>query len=202
MTPHRGIGTTRSSRPRWQYDVGIHVMLGAIWAQGRGRAIGTGGALPWRLPEDLALFRRVTSGHPVIMGRKTWDSLPARFRPLPGRSNIVLSRSPSFAAEGATIARSLDEACDRLNSAELAWVIGGADIYAQAVEIAGILVVTDVDINVDGADAFAPEIDSEWLVAASFPERGWFDSGKLAYRVTVYSRDNADITDVLRAVAG
>ena len=136
------------------------------------------------------------------MGRKTWDSLPARFRPLPGRSNIVLSRSPSFAAEGATIARSLDEACDRLNSAELAWVIGGADIYAQAVEIAGILVVTDVDINVDGADAFAPEIDSEWLVAASFPERGWFDSGKLAYRVTVYSRDNADITDVLRAVAG
>ena len=92
----------------------------------------------------------------------------------------------------------MDEACDRINSSELAWVIGGADIYAQAVEIAGILVVTDVDINVDGADAFAPEIDS----AASFPERGWFDAGKLAYRVTVYSRDNADITDVLRAVAG
>ena len=178
------------------------MILGAIWAQGRERAIGKNGALPWRLPEDLALFRRVTSGHPVIMGRKTWDSLPARFRPLPGRTNIVLSRSPSFAAEGATIARSLDEACDRLNSAELGWVIGGADIYAQAIRIAGILVVTDVDINVDGADAFAPEIDSKWLVAASFPERGWFDSGKLAYRVTVYSRDNADITDVLRAVAG
>lgn len=178
------------------------MMLGAIWAQGRARAIGKDGALPWRLPEDLALFRRVTSGHPVIMGRKTWESLPPRFRPLPGRRNIVLSRDPSFAADGAEAVRSLAEATEAASHCEQAWIIGGAAVYAEAVALADVLVVTDVDINVDGADAFAPEIDSEWLVAASFPERGWFDSGKPAYRVTVYSRDNADITDVLRAVAG
>ena len=133
-------------------------MLGAIWAQGRARAIGKGGALPWRLPEDLALFRRVTSGHPVIMGRKTWESLPARFRPLPGRRNIVLSRDPGFAADGAEAVRSLAEATEAASHCEQAWIIGGAAVYAEAVALADVLVVTDVDVDVEGADAFAPSI--------------------------------------------
>lgn len=178
------------------------MILGAIWAQGRERAIGRDGALPWRLPEDLALFRRVTSGHPVIMGRKTWESLPPRFRPLPGRRNIVLSRDPSFAADGAEAVRSLAEAAEAASHCEQAWIIGGAALYAEAVNVADVLVVTDVDVDVEGADAFAPSIGGSWRKAAGLPERGWLASGRLNYRVSVYFQPGVNADDVVRAVAG
>ena len=89
--------------------------LGLVWAQARGGVIGKDGGMPWHVPEDLAHFKAVTSGHPVIMGRRTWESFPARFRPLPGRRNIVVTGSPSWAEPGAVRAESLDAALARLS---------------------------------------------------------------------------------------
>lgn len=88
--------------------------LGMIWAEARGGAIGRAGDMPWHLPEDLAHFKRSTLGDPVVMGRRTWESLPERFRPLPGRANIVVSRDPAFTADGATVASSLEAALAEL----------------------------------------------------------------------------------------
>ena len=98
---------------------------GLVWAQSTSGVIGRGGDIPWRVPEDLAHFKKVTMGHTVVMGRRTWDSLPASVRPLPGRRNIVLSRQVDFAAEGAEVVGSLDEALSEPG----AWVIGGGQIY-------------------------------------------------------------------------
>ncbi|MBQ9579094.1 MAG: dihydrofolate reductase [Ottowia sp.] len=136
--------------------------LGLIWAQARGRVIGRGGALPWHLPEDLAHFKRTTAGCPVIMGRRTWDSLPARFRPLPGRQNIVLTRRSDWAADGAQRAASLEEALQLACGAPRAWVIGGAQLYAHAIARADQLCITEIDLDVEGGDAFAPALGHEW----------------------------------------
>ena len=136
--------------------------LSLIWAEACKHAIGRGGALPWRLPEDMAHFKRVTLGCPVIMGRRTWESLPARFRPLPGRQNIVLTHSADWAADGAQCAASLDEALRLAASAPRAWGIGGAQLYAAAIERADELWVTEIALDVPDADAFAPAIGTEW----------------------------------------
>ena len=139
--------------------------IGLIWAQARGGVIGRGGVMPWHLPEDLAHFKRTTLSHPVIMGRKTWDSLPARFRPLPGRSNIVVTRQKDWNEIGAQRASSLREALQICENAEQVWVIGGAQIYAQALPLADELVVTEIDADVEG-DAHAPAIGPEWQEVA------------------------------------
>jgi dihydrofolate reductase len=102
--------------------------LGLIFARARNGVIGKAGGLPWHLPEDMAHFKQVTMGCPVIMGRKTWDSLPERFRPLPGRTNIVVTRAPQWNAPGAVRAASLPEAVALCTGQPQAWVIGGADI--------------------------------------------------------------------------
>ncbi len=136
--------------------------LHLIYARAANGVIGHRGALPWHLPEDLAHFKRTTLGCPVIMGRKTWDSLPARFRPLPGRANIVVTRNASWSAEGALVAHSLQAARDLCPPDSNAWVIGGAQIYAQALALARSVVVTEIDQNFEG-DAFAPELGPEWL---------------------------------------
>jgi len=142
--------------------------VGLIWAQARGRVIGKGGAMPWHLPEDLAHFKRTTQGHPVIMGRKTWESLPARFRPLPGRRNIVVTRQENFNQIGLERASSLCEALRFCENSEQVWVIGGAQIYAQALPLADALVVTEIDADFDG-DTFAPTIDAAWCEVAREP---------------------------------
>lgn len=142
--------------------------IGLIWAQARGRVIGSNGAMPWHLPEDLAHFKRTTQGHPVIMGRKTWDSLPARFRPLPGRRNIVVTRQENFNQIGVERACSLREALRFCENSEQVWVIGGAQIYAQALPLADALVVTEIDADFAG-DAFAPAIGPGWHEVAREP---------------------------------
>ena len=142
--------------------------IGLIWAQARGGVIGRDGAMPWHVPEDLAHFKRTTLNHPVIMGRRTWDSLPPRFRPLPGRVNIVVTRQPDWQAAGARRASSLHEALQWCEPAERAWIIGGAQIYAQALPLADELVVTEIDTEVEG-DAFAPAIGPEWREVAREP---------------------------------
>ena len=135
--------------------------LHLIYARARNGVIGRDGHMPWHLPEDLAHFKRTTLGAPVIMGRKTWDSLPERFRPLPGRSNIVVTRQADWAAAGAQVAHSLDAARALCAPAPVAWVIGGAQIYAQALPLAQQVVVTEIDADFAG-DAFAPQLGPEW----------------------------------------
>lgn len=136
--------------------------VGLILARAQNGVIGRQGQLPWHIPEDLAHFRRVTRGAAVIMGRRTWQSLPARFRPLPERLNIVLSRQPDWVAEGATRAGDLVEAIDNAQRSGLhsAWVIGGAEIYAQALGFAQVVELTEVLRDFEG-DAFAPEFPAQ-----------------------------------------
>jgi dihydrofolate reductase len=143
------------------------MQINLIWAQAKGRVIGLNGIMPWHLPEDLAHFKRTTLGHPVIMGRKTWDGLPPKFRPLPGRMNVVISSDAhtreKISKNGALLGQNLREAlsiCEQSGSIE-AWVVGGAQIYAQALPLAHKLVITEIDAEFAG-DAFAPALDAAW----------------------------------------
>ena len=139
-------------------------LIAALAANGM---IGRDNGMPWHLPEDLKRFRALTMGHPIIMGRKTWDSLPPRFRPLPGRSNIVVTRQDDWNEIGAQRSSSLREAlqiAEQSNPATV-WVIGGAQIYAQALPLAQRVEVTEIAQAYDG-DAFAPELGPEWLETA------------------------------------
>ena len=138
--------------------------LHLIYARARNGVIGVNNALPWHLPEDLAHFKRTTLGQPVIMGRKTWDSLPPKFRPLPGRVNIVVTRQSDWQAEGALRASSIADAMRQCPADADAWVIGGAEIYAQAAPLASSAVVTEIDRDYEG-DAFAPVLDEGWQEA-------------------------------------
>ena len=146
---------TSSSPPR------LHL----IYARAANGVIGNHNTLPWHLPEDLAHFKRTTLGCPVIMGRKTWDSLPERFRPLPGRINIVITRQPDWHQDGVQRASSLREALQFCASSETVWVMGGAQIYAQALPLAQRIEVTEIAQNVDG-DAYAPTLGPEWAESA------------------------------------
>lgn len=131
-----------------------------IWAQDRVGAIGKNNAIPWHVPEDMAHFREVTGSGTVIMGRRTWESLPAKFRPLPGRRNIVLTRAAGYAAEGAEVSSDLLAALDFVD--RVATIIGGGEIYNLALPHATHLRITEIDMLVDGADAFAPPIEDDW----------------------------------------
>ena len=139
--------------------------LHLIFAKASNGVIGHNNALPWHLPEDLAHFKRVTLGCPVIMGRKTWDSLPPRFRPLPGRTNVVITRQKNWAENGAQPSSNLREALQICEQAAHAWVIGGAQIYAQALPLAHSAVVTEIGVPFEG-DAFAPTFGPGWVETA------------------------------------
>jgi dihydrofolate reductase len=159
-----------------------------IWAQARGGVIGVAGRLPWHLPEDLALFRGLTIGATVVMGRRTWESLPERFRPLPGRTNVVLTTDPGWSADGAQRASSV---ADALGRGEPLWVIGGGAVYAAFLPHADRLVVTDVDLDVDG-DTWAPPIGPEWTPERREPAADWHASSSgPRYAVTTYARRSA-----------
>lgn len=132
-------------------------MLSLIAAVARNRVIGKDNRLLWHLPEDMKHFREVTRGKPVIMGRKTWESLPEKFRPLPGRHNIVVSRNPNYNAPGATLADSLESAIRLAGIEDELFVIGGETLYRQALPLAHRLYLTKIDRDYEG-DAFFPEI--------------------------------------------
>lgn len=123
--------------------------------------IGRDNELPWRLPADLKHFKSTTLGHPIIMGRNTWESLG---RPLPDRTNIVISRTPGFFAEDAQTFTSLEDALASCEASEKVFIIGGAQVYEQAIEIAHKLIITEVELDVVG-DAHFPEFDAEdWRI--------------------------------------
>jgi len=162
-------------------------VIGLVWAQTPDGVIGRNGTLPWRIPEDMARFRSLTAGHPVIMGRATWESLPPRFRPLPGRDNIVLSRTPGFVADGAQVVAGLDEALKLVGDRD-AWVMGGGAVYAESLPRAGRVEVTVVDTTVEDGDTWAPALDpSRWHLVVSDPEDGWRSSSDgLRFRFDTY----------------
>jgi dihydrofolate reductase len=137
-----------------------------IWAEARDRVIGAGGTIPWRIPGEQAMFRERTMGATVVMGRATWDSLPERVRPLPGRRNVVLTRDPAWAAPGA-------EAVHAPEQVELAggdvWVMGGEAVYRAFLPIAEHIVRTRIDLEVKG-DVRAPGLGPQWSVRS---DSGW-----------------------------
>lgn len=137
--------------------------ISLVAAMARNGVIGRDNAMPWRLPEDLKHFKDATLGAPVVMGRLTWDSLPARFRPLPGRRNVVITRNPDWHAEGAEVAHSLDEALQRLAGADTVYVVGGAQLYAQALERADELLLTEIARDFAGDTRF-PDFDRSRFV--------------------------------------
>ncbi|GAB3456961.1 dihydrofolate reductase [Kineococcus endophyticus] len=133
-------------------------MIGLVWAQSRNGVIGVDGRIPWRIPEDMAHFSALTTGATVVMGRATWESLPPRFRPLPDRRNVVLSRTAGYDAPGAEVVADLDVA---LGLRTDVWVMGGQAVYAAALARADVLVVTEVDLDVAG-DTHAPAVGDPW----------------------------------------
>ncbi|NMR19538.1 dihydrofolate reductase [Cellulomonas fimi] len=172
--------------------------LGLVWAEGRAPdggpgVIGRAGGLPWHLPEDLAHFREVTDGCPVVMGRATWDSLPARFRPLPGRRNIVLSRRPGLVVEGGEVVPDVASALATVGDGP-AWVIGGEQVYAATIALADRLEVTEIDLVVADGDARAPRIGAGWVPVGADPDHdgdpsGWrVGANGLRYRFRAYER--------------
>jgi dihydrofolate reductase len=164
--------------------------IGLIWAEAHGGVIGAGGGMPWHVPEDLAHFKRTTDGAPVVMGRRTWDALPPRFRPLPGRANIVVTRQTDWTAEGAVRAGSGVEALALAASDadDRVWVIGGAELFARTIDTADLLVVTELDLDVDG-DTHAPARGSDWHVVAADPPTGWHTSSSgIRYRFLTLER--------------
>ena len=157
--------------------------VGLIWAQSTSGVIGRDNGIPWRVPEDQARFKELTLGHTVIMGRLTWESLPAKVRPLPGRRNVVVTRQADYVADGATVVGSIEEA---LTDGET-WVIGGAQIYALALPVATRCEVTEVDVALsrEDDDAVAPVLGAAWIVA----EGDWLTSASgLRYRFSSYVR--------------
>ncbi|MFE4227420.1 dihydrofolate reductase [Arthrobacter sp. NPDC056886] len=169
--------------------------LGLVWAQTNTGVIGQAGAMPWHLPEDMKHFSSLTSGHPVIMGRKTWESFPDKYRPLPDRTNIVITRQAAWrdtpGAAGAVAVASLDDALlesQFVPGHETVWIIGGGEIFAQALDLADAAVVTTIDTSAEG-DTFAPELGYDWTASASLPATGWMTSANgTRYRITLWRR--------------
>ncbi|MGE5666174.1 MAG: dihydrofolate reductase [Betaproteobacteria bacterium] len=162
-------------------------LLTLIVARARNGVIGRDNQLPWRLPEDLAHFKRTTMGRPIVMGRKTWESIG---RPLPGRRSLVVSRDPHYTAPGAEVVRSLDEALTRTAAEPEVFVIGGAQLYAAAAPRAQRLVLTQIDADFEG-DAHVPAPDpAHWHEVARehhgpTAERPW------GYDFVTYERSQA-----------
>ena len=154
-------------------------------------AIGAGGNLLWRLPKDMEYFKKITLGHHVLMGRKTWDSIPQKFRPLPGRTNIIITRQKDFKAEGAVTVKSLEEGIELAKKAgetEL-MVIGGGEIYKQVFPQTDRVYLTKVHATFIDADTFSPDIlDNHWKVVST--EEHWADEKhKHHFEFVVLERD-------------
>jgi dihydrofolate reductase len=157
--------------------------VGLIWAQSTSGVIGRAGGIPWRLPEDQARFKEVTMGSTVVMGRLTWESLPEKVRPLPGRRNVVLTGQAGYMADGAHVVSTIQDALTE----DITWVIGGEQIYALALPIATRCEVTEVEIDLrrEDGDALAPVLDESWMGTA----REWHTSScGLRYRFFSYVR--------------
>jgi dihydrofolate reductase len=158
--------------------------LTLVAAVARNGAIGKGNELLVRIPEDMKRLRALTMGHPVVMGRKTWDSLPERFRPLPGRRNIVVTRNTQWCSEGAEVVHSLDEALSLLAAEPEVFVLGGGELFAAALPRADELQMTEIDADLEG-DTFFPPYREQFTPTAR--ERHSTEAG-LHYDFATYRR--------------
>ncbi len=142
-------------------------MIALIVAKSTNNCIGKNGTIPWNLPEDLAFFKKITTGHTVIMGRKTWESLPPKYRPLPNRKNIVITTQKEYVVpEGVDIMHNISE-IPNLYPKTKRFIIGGAQIYKETLAFADTLYITEVHMQVDHCDTFFPDIDMlPWKVVA------------------------------------
>ncbi|OZI66608.1 dihydrofolate reductase [Bordetella genomosp. 11] len=148
-------------------EAGASPRLTLVVAYSRNRVIGRDNGLPWKLPGDLAHFKRTTLGHPIVMGRKTWESLG---RPLPGRTNIVITRSPGYAAEGATVVPDIDAALRAAGATDEVFIIGGAQIFSAVLDHADRIVATEIKADIDG-DAWFPLLPSfRWRESSRQPQ--------------------------------
>lgn len=163
-----------------------------IWAQDKLGTIGKQGSIPWHIPEDLKYFKEKTNDCNVIMGRKTWDSLPVAFKPLLYRKNIVVTTDPTFIAWGAETVLSPEAALLATDPTKFAWIIGGESLYKYFMNMAGIISVTEVDTIIENGDAFAPEIPTEQYVrieGESNSSKDWETSVKgITYKKAIYLR--------------
>lgn len=181
-------------------------MLGAIWAQSLDGIIGDGAVMPWHVPEDMAHFKEITMGAPVIMGRRTWESLPERFRPLPGRDNYVVSScEPGAWSAGARVTSDVSQIRDVL-SRDDGWIMGGGQLYAHTIDEVDIIEITLMGVHVGdvyGNDAvFAPEVpeqfglsdSTDWLISSrghlTIPGHAPSDL-PMKYRFLTYKRKDA-----------
>lgn len=161
--------------------------INLIWAQTNNRVIGKENTIPWQLPEDMAHFKTQTLAKTVLMGANTWRSLPERFRPLPGRKNIVISRKSAAEYPGATVYNDLKIALDNHKNEEL-WIIGGGRIYADTIQLATKLVITQININIHG-DTLAPEIDQKIWQLDKAESSPWLTAKNgLQYRYLYYTK--------------
>lgn len=133
-------------------------------AASRNGVIGVDGELPWHLPDDFAWFKQITMGKPIVMGRRTWESIG---RPLPGRRNVVISRNPGYDAEGADVVGSPDQALELLASVDEVMVIGGGEIYRLFLERASRVYLTRVNVELDGDTLFPALQDADWTLQTS-----------------------------------
>jgi dihydrofolate reductase len=154
--------------------------ISLIVAMDRKRGIGIGNQLPWKLPEDLAHFKRTTTGHAIIMGRKTFDSIG---RPLPGRRNIVVTRNPAWQVEGVLTASTPAQACAFAQHEQRAFIIGGAELFVQTITLADRMIVTEIDAEFE-CDTFFPEID----------RASWHESGREPVHSAATGLDFAIVT--------
>jgi len=157
-------------------------MLSIIAAMARNRVIGIANRLPWHLPEDLQHFKRLTMGHHILMGRKTYASIG---RPLPGRTTVILTRQPGFRVEGCLSAGSLAEAVAMCGDDPEVFVVGGAELYAQALPLAERLYLTEIEADYAG-DAYFPEVDREQWRETGRQQQA--SAGGLAYAYVTYER--------------
>ncbi len=158
--------------------------ISLIAALARNRVIGIENRLPWKLPEDLAHFKALTLGHPILMGRKTFESLG---RPLPGRTNIVITRNPDYAPDGCRVAASIPDALALCHDAEEVFFIGGAELYAQVIPLADRLYLTEVDIAPHG-DAWFPDYDRSAFTEIARESHLGTRGDALRYDFVVYAR--------------
>ena len=156
--------------------------LTLIAAVARNGVIGKDNALPWRLPEDLKRFKALTIGHPIVMGRKTWESLG---RPLPGRSNIVITRDKNYLVEGATVVHSVEAALETAQDATEVFVIGGAEIFTITLPHANCLQLTELDADFEGDVRFPAFDRSQWRTTFRETHTG---ADGLAYAFVTYER--------------
>ena len=159
----------------------------AIVAASKNHAIGNKGDIPWRLPADLKYFKRTTMGHPIIMGRKSFESIG---QPLPKRTNIIITRDPFYAVSNALVCHSLVEALDLAvdTGSDVAFIIGGGEIYKLAWDLVDRIYYTEVDVDIPEADTFFPEIDASQWRLVSEEKHDPDEKNTLSYNFKVYDR--------------